>query len=632
VALELYRTGGDPMAAPAQFAYVTAVDPATNTVTLNVDLTAVGPADQHRLRWLVETAIFKWSRDNGCVATPIEGINGKEVAVRDLGPDGVLGFAPGQWVEISDDWVELVGEQDLSLEAMPAQLLQIASVTPGPNPVVTLKSVPAPWGPAGGLDMTRHPKLRRWDGVAAAKRHPSNPDRDWIELESGAQVRFSAGSYNRGDHWLIPARTATADAQSGKLEWPTAESGEPLPLPPAGIRHHYCRLAVLQFDGETITSVEDCRNLFPPLTELTGKENGFHITDVFIGGEEPLRNGFDLHVTHLAKGIRVECDKEVSAVSVKGKPVCFVTLELPVPFNNPDFPSPRGFQPLILAADLDSDQNVIIWRPTEAAADWLREVVVNVEENQRVLARLTLKGNFIWAQDDPDLFLDGDVFGHRQEGTGNTDLRLPSGDGRRGGDFEMWFWLIFFGPRLAVKDHVVLGGVTTQGTVFLSGVAPTGGVRVTLITSDRSVATVPPSVTVPAGAAEAVFPIETKPRPGQVRVVATVTSVFSLEEQLTTVTFKEFTIEPPEIEESGPLSMATGKVTLTGPAPPGEHKVALTGDAAGVADFPQEVRLVEGQSEVSFTIQGKKVGSIEIRATLQHLSRVATLEVKLASE
>ena len=46
---------------------------------------------------------FKWSRDNGTVVTAIRKISGKEIAVDDLGPDDVLGFATGQWVELSDD-------------------------------------------------------------------------------------------------------------------------------------------------------------------------------------------------------------------------------------------------------------------------------------------------------------------------------------------------------------------------------------------------------------------------------------------------------------------------------------------------------------------------------------------------
>jgi hypothetical protein len=80
---------------------------------------------------------------------------------------------------------------------------------------------------------------------------------------------------------------------------------------------------------------------------------------------------------------------------------------------------------------------------------------------QHVLLRLTLKGNFIWAEEDPVVYLDGEAFGvadptgagapHGQLAT-RLDLSNGSGDGRRGGDFEMWFWLAgesFSPPRRA---------------------------------------------------------------------------------------------------------------------------------------------------------------------------------------
>ncbi len=67
------------------------------------------------------SATFKWSRDNGTVVTSVEKISGKDVIVHDLGPDDVLGFADGQWVELTDDALELAGT--------PGQLLQIDTIT-----------------------------------------------------------------------------------------------------------------------------------------------------------------------------------------------------------------------------------------------------------------------------------------------------------------------------------------------------------------------------------------------------------------------------------------------------------------------------------------------------------------------
>ncbi|MCX6923046.1 MAG: DUF6519 domain-containing protein [Verrucomicrobia bacterium] len=54
-------------------------------------------------------ASFVWSRDNGTVVTAIKSISGNNVVVADVGPDDVLGFANGQWVEIVDDTMELNG-------------------------------------------------------------------------------------------------------------------------------------------------------------------------------------------------------------------------------------------------------------------------------------------------------------------------------------------------------------------------------------------------------------------------------------------------------------------------------------------------------------------------------------------
>jgi hypothetical protein len=62
----------------------------------------------------------------------------------------------------------------------------------------------------------------------------------------------------------------------------------------------------------------------------------------------------------------------------------------------------------------------------------------------RLLAHLMLKGNYIWSEDTPPVHLNGEVFGIRQRDRANIDLDpwQGSGDGLRGGNFEMWFWLV----------------------------------------------------------------------------------------------------------------------------------------------------------------------------------------------
>jgi hypothetical protein len=57
------------------------------------------------------TATFKWSRDNASVATAVNTIDasGTVLGVQSVGKDNVLCFSPNDWVEITDDWLELNG-------------------------------------------------------------------------------------------------------------------------------------------------------------------------------------------------------------------------------------------------------------------------------------------------------------------------------------------------------------------------------------------------------------------------------------------------------------------------------------------------------------------------------------------
>jgi IPT/TIG domain/PQQ-like domain len=63
---------------------------------------------------------------------------------------------------------------------------------------------------------------------------------------------------------------------------------------------------------------------------------------------------------------------------------------------------------------------------------------------------------------------------------------------------------------LSLSPTTVRSGSSSQGTVTLSGAAPAGGVVISLASSNTSVATVPASVTVPAGASSATFTVQTR--------------------------------------------------------------------------------------------------------------------------
>ena len=397
-------------------------------------------------------ATFKWSRENGSILATIEKL-GQELTVSDIGPDNVLGFANGQWVEVVDDRIELRGQ--------PGPLIQIDKVDAATR-TVTLKSAPA------GIDQTRHPKLRRWDSAGEMKVEVPATNDGWIVLEGGIQVHFAAGNYRTGDYWLIPARTAT-----GEIEWPPFQipNATPQPQPPAGIEHHYCRLALVQLGPNGLQVIEDCRPLFPPLTEI-GADQGIHVTAVSLNAtKQALHNDSDVTVTEFAQGIEIVCDADVFPASLisstPDNPVCFITLDLPFPFSLADrqlWGDPViGFQPIILAAKVNAANNSITWQPMTATQAWLLQKLFSImqesKRGDRVLAHLALKGNFVWALSDPRLYLDGEVFGFQQGNT--TEARLPSGDGVRGGDLEMWFWLVPQPPPLLkVKGVRILNTAT----------------------------------------------------------------------------------------------------------------------------------------------------------------------------
>ena len=185
------------------------------------------------------------------------------------------------------------------------------------------------------------------------------------------------------------------------------------------------------------------------LSQPGGAEPGIHVQKISVGGRA-LGNDTEVTVVELTSGITISCDNNIFKGSVLNKPVCFVTLEMPFPFNSGDIQlwgnAIIGFQPLILAANITSELESIFWQATPEASAWLQKLLFKVMTDQnrgdRVLARLTLMGNFIWSEKNPNLYVDGEVFGAPLSGGASTAVKLPSGEGRRGGDLEMWFWLI----------------------------------------------------------------------------------------------------------------------------------------------------------------------------------------------
>ncbi len=202
-------------------------------------------------------ATFKWSRNNGSRTTAW-----LDTHKHDLKVAGTRGFAAGDWLELTDDSLELAGQS--------GALVKVTKVEGG---MLSVDPKTPETAIAWSQDRA-NPKVRQWnqaqrgdielkDGAVVFKETTANAD-GWIDLEDGIQVRFEpGGEYRSGDYWVFPARVAT-----GTIAWPTVtKSGAEVakPLPPMGIEHHYAPLGLMSWEGKN-WQFKSCRCDFEPLS------------------------------------------------------------------------------------------------------------------------------------------------------------------------------------------------------------------------------------------------------------------------------------------------------------------------------------------------------------------------------
>jgi len=185
---------------------------------------------------------------------------------------------------------------------------------------------------------------------------------------------------------------------------------------------------------------------------------------------------------------------------------------------------------------------------------------------------------------------------------------------------------------LSLNPTSVVGGNSSTGTVTLTAPAPSGGFVVNLSSSNPSVATVPSTVTVPAGTTSATFTVSTRAVSSATSVTITASAGgVSRTATLTvnpapSVTLQSLTISPTSVWGG---STATGTVTLSGPAPAGGVVVQLRSSSSR-ASVPSSVTIPAGATSARFTIQTRSAFSITtvtITATYNGVSRSAQLTV-----
>lgn len=185
--------------------------------------------------------------------------------------------------------------------------------------------------------------------------------------------------------------------------------------------------------------------------------------------------------------------------------------------------------------------------------------------------------------------------------------------------------------RLVLTPVQVVGGNTAQGRVTLTSAAPTGGTVVNLRSLNTSIATVPATVTVPAGATSATFTITTRGVTALTRTgirVSLATGAITAPFAVQRASLVRFQVSPDTVIGG---QNATGTVQLNGHAGLGGATVNLrTNSQAGYTTMPSTVTIPQGQSSATFTIRSNPVRFTvrpEFRAAYLENTRTARLTV-----
>ncbi len=177
----------------------------------------------------------------------------------------------------------------------------------------------------------------------------------------------------------------------------------------------------------------------------------------------------------------------------------------------------------------------------------------------------------------------------------------------------------------------VTSGTSSTGTVTLNGAAPTGGTVVTLTSGNTSAATVPASVTVPAGSTSTTFTVTTLTVATSTAVTITAAASGSSQSAVLTVTppvsVSSVTLNPTSVTSG---TSSTGTVTLNGAAPTGGTVVTLTSGNTSAATVPASVTVPAGSTSTTFTVTTLTVATstaVTITAAASGSSQSAVLTV-----
>ncbi len=168
---------------------------------------------------------------------------------------------------------------------------------------------------------------------------------------------------------------------------------------------------------------------------------------------------------------------------------------------------------------------------------------------------------------------------------------------------------------LTLNPIAVAGGGNVIGTVTIGTPAPTGGVAVKLSTTNSAYAPVPARITVPAGSTTTTFVIRTVATPDPISLVIKAfrgtfgTPSYSQKAASFRILPLKLTLALSPAEVVGGLANSQGTLTLSGNAPAGGLKVALSSSNTAAATVPASVTIPAGTRTARFTATSKTVNA-----------------------
>ncbi|MFN2384789.1 MAG: hypothetical protein ABR576_00610 [Thermoanaerobaculia bacterium] len=188
---------------------------------------------------------------------------------------------------------------------------------------------------------------------------------------------------------------------------------------------------------------------------------------------------------------------------------------------------------------------------------------------------------------------------------------------------------------VVLTPNGIVSGSTAQGKIFVQNFAPAGGKVYTLTSSNTSAATVPSTVTVPAGANSATFTVTARTVSKSTPVQLTVWAEGNGDHPVLwvdpappgVVMVSSLTLSPTTVAGGG---SSQGTVALNAAAPSGGAVVTLSSGNPTVASVPASVAIPAGLMSASFSIATQAVSTstpVTIGAAYGGSNTAATLTV-----